>query len=724
MLLGILSAEDNSTGAARVMDGLAAGDPSLPEAQYAASMLWQRAEHGARALEGGGARARAPAGLAAGRVRARARAARRWAAARRRSRCPRGSTGAGDPVMRLSHAWQLLAEERRDDAVALFEVLRREGSPVSSDATSALASIALDEGRLDDAEQLVNDADRDPEQAQGARWLRARIAEERGNMTEAVRLYQGIESGPRALASQLRAFRLLREQGSPELGEMLLDDFQDASPGATVDVVSGVGAILVEEGKGKEAIALLDRALELLPDDGLLLARGFLLERLDRVPEAVADMRTVAKRRPNDPTALNALGYTLVDRTPFDPGGRGTDRARDCREAGQLRDPGLDGLGARAVRPARRGQGWLERAWDRSEDPEVAAHLGETLWRMGRPAEAKQTLGRGARRQSRQPAAQARDRAPLPVTRRFAVAAVLLLAGGCADPAAARGRRRLAGAPRGAAGARRWSLDGRIAVAAGEDGFSGGFDWVQTGERADVELSGPMGGSAMNIRVDGDRAVVSVGGQDAGPEDAEALLARYFGPDRTLPAGQMRYWLLGVPAPQAPAEETLGADRRLATLAQSGWQVRFDRYEAVGTIALPARLEMTTEGLRLRVVVSRVAGSAVNEAPWPAPAKLNLFLHVTGRRPDGYHEIQTVFQLIDLADELSLRAARGRRDPARGGAGGSAGGATTCACAPRAVSRRRAGAPGGRHPAREAHPGAGRTRRRQFRCRDDTRRPQ
>lgn len=42
----------------------------------------------------------------------------------------------------------------------------------------------------------------------------------------------------------------------------------------------------------------------------------------------------------------------------------------------------------------------------------------------------------------------------------------------------------------------------------------------------------------------------------------------------------------------------------------------------------------------------------MSAAPWPAPAKLNLFLHVTGRRPDGYHEIQTAFQLIDLADEL------------------------------------------------------------------------
>jgi 4-diphosphocytidyl-2-C-methyl-D-erythritol kinase len=39
---------------------------------------------------------------------------------------------------------------------------------------------------------------------------------------------------------------------------------------------------------------------------------------------------------------------------------------------------------------------------------------------------------------------------------------------------------------------------------------------------------------------------------------------------------------------------------------------------------------------------------------WPAPAKLNLFLHVTGRRPDGYHELQTLFQLVDLADEISF----------------------------------------------------------------------
>jgi len=46
--------------------------------------------------------------------------------------------------------------------------------------------------------------------------------------------------------------------------------------------------------------------------------------------------------------------------------------------------------------------------------------------------------------------------------------------------------------------------------------------------------------------------------------------------------------------------------------------------------------------------------SAGRAESWPAPAKLNLFLHVVGRRADGYHELQTLFQLIDLCDELSF----------------------------------------------------------------------
>jgi len=51
---------------------------------------------------------------------------------------------------------------------------------------------------------------------------------------------------------------------------------------------------------------------------------------------------------------------------------------------------------------------------------------------------------------------------------------------------------------------------------------------------------------------------------------------------------------------------------------------------------------------------SRAHGTHDRGSVWPAPAKLNLFLHITGRRPDGYHDLQTVFQLIDLHDDIAV----------------------------------------------------------------------
>ena len=53
--------------------------------------------------------------------------------------------------------------------------------------------------------------------------------------------------------------------------------------------------------------------------------------------------------------------------------------------------------------------------------------------------------------------------------------------------------------------------------------------------------------------------------------------------------------------------------------------------------------------------VSGADSGALDERPWPAPAKLNLFLHIVGRRLDGYHELQTCFQFVDLCDEISIK---------------------------------------------------------------------
>jgi 4-diphosphocytidyl-2-C-methyl-D-erythritol kinase len=55
--------------------------------------------------------------------------------------------------------------------------------------------------------------------------------------------------------------------------------------------------------------------------------------------------------------------------------------------------------------------------------------------------------------------------------------------------------------------------------------------------------------------------------------------------------------------------------------------------------------------------------------PWPAPAKLNLFLHIVGRRADGYHELQTCFQFVDLCDDIFIEPGAGEIRRERGAPG-------------------------------------------------------
>jgi 4-diphosphocytidyl-2-C-methyl-D-erythritol kinase len=75
------------------------------------------------------------------------------------------------------------------------------------------------------------------------------------------------------------------------------------------------------------------------------------------------------------------------------------------------------------------------------------------------------------------------------------------------------------------------------------------------------------------------------------------------------------------------------------------------------------------------------------QSHWPAPAKLYLFLHVTRRRADGYHELQTLFQLIDLADDILLRVRDDGAIERHAGAAGVAPEADLAVRAARALQR-------------------------------------
>ncbi len=148
-----------------------------------------------------------------------------------------------------------------------------------------------------------------------------------------------------------------------------------------------------------------------------------------------------------------------------------------------------------------------------------------------------------------------------------------------------------------------WKLDGRAAVAVGTQGWQASLDWSEQGDTAEAHLAGPLGVGALTLKRTGEG--VSLNG--APPSDAvEAQLQERLGFD--LPLDNLRYWLLGVPDPRASFELARDEHDRARQVTQAGWSVVYDKYMAVNGDLLPARVVLSREGVRVRIVVDHWSG--------------------------------------------------------------------------------------------------------------------
>jgi outer membrane lipoprotein LolB len=149
-----------------------------------------------------------------------------------------------------------------------------------------------------------------------------------------------------------------------------------------------------------------------------------------------------------------------------------------------------------------------------------------------------------------------------------------------------------------------FALRGRIAVAAGSEGFNGTLGWEQDHSLGRIRIDGPLGAGGVSIENDGERLQLATSrGERLDGSAARSELERRLG--FALPLAHLRYWVLGVPDPAQPAEETLGPELRLAALEQDGWRIAFPLYEQVGEVARPKRVTLEREGARLKLVVDR-----------------------------------------------------------------------------------------------------------------------
>ncbi|MDP3858215.1 MAG: lipoprotein insertase outer membrane protein LolB [Stagnimonas sp.] len=143
-----------------------------------------------------------------------------------------------------------------------------------------------------------------------------------------------------------------------------------------------------------------------------------------------------------------------------------------------------------------------------------------------------------------------------------------------------------------------FQLQGRLAVKGG--GLSGALRWRQQGARFKLRLAGPLGAGALLL--EGDDALVSIKGADidlvtAEPEQVLAARTGWL-----LPLRALRWWVLGLPAPQTEARVQLDPQGRALGLSQLGWELVFSDYRA-GEPGLPGRIEARRGPAQATVIV-------------------------------------------------------------------------------------------------------------------------
>jgi outer membrane lipoprotein LolB len=150
----------------------------------------------------------------------------------------------------------------------------------------------------------------------------------------------------------------------------------------------------------------------------------------------------------------------------------------------------------------------------------------------------------------------------------------------------------------------RYSLNGRVAVSANGQGFSASLRYQQLPRSSNLALDGPLGIGGLRVALEGeDLEIATSRGEKLDGDAARAELERRLG--IALPLAELRWWLLGIPAPgDAAVNQDVGTGE-IHDFVQAGWRVSINS-RAVGLgFSLPQRLTAEHEGARLKLLVER-----------------------------------------------------------------------------------------------------------------------
>jgi len=310
-----------------------------------------------------------------------------------------------EKMLRLQYAGMLAATDM-NAAREQFEILSAQ-APQDADLLFSLALINREIGDSERASAYLRQIVALGRRTDEAYYYLGRIAEENGHPEQAIAYYQQVQDGEEYFAAVARIGQILVTAGDLGRSRDWFDRQRELHPGFSGQFYGLEADILTQAGYGTEAMTVLDDGLTALPDSmPLLYARAMLSEERDDLAAMERDLRAILARDPDNATALNALGYTLADRTTrYDEALVLITRAHEL----QPDEPAiLDSMGWVLFRTGQHDEAltYLTRAYRDFPDAEVAAHLGEVLWVKGDVVAAREIWGEALERDPENPVLQ------------------------------------------------------------------------------------------------------------------------------------------------------------------------------------------------------------------------------------------------------------------------------------------------------------------------------
>ncbi len=283
----------------------------------------------------------------------------------------------------------LASLDRSEEAHQELEQLRAGGAP-QAEVDRRLALLALSSGDMKEARQRFTDLLSSGEGNEAAQLYLADITARDGDRDEAIAAYRRLYDSSVALSARSRAAALLLDKSARTEALALLDDYAADHPEEELDLTLAKARLLADHGEADTSLALLSAALERHPQHpSIEYDRAVILEQAGHVNESVDALEHMLADRPDDPTLLNALGYTLADHTLQ------LQHAETLIRRALVTMPdnpaALDSLGWVRFRQgdAQGAALVLARAYSLDHDGEIAAHWGEALWVSGQRGEAR-----------------------------------------------------------------------------------------------------------------------------------------------------------------------------------------------------------------------------------------------------------------------------------------------------------------------------------------------